>query len=233
MWQLVLAGQAAEEPQPLRIGAAAPGVHLLAAAGERGEREEHRRVADCQRGAGRDLALGAGGFHAPAAGVGHRRRACEQHRGDRDRGRESRTGASSAHAHQFSSIARPAASQAEKGTRQVLSPTVEFAIFFPIVLALSWALMPRQHWWKPFIVVASYVFYAAVDPRFCLLLAAIPLVSQLAVIAIHRTEDERLRKWFTAGGVVFDLGILAVFKYYGFFVSDVSGTLNSLGLVTA
>jgi alginate O-acetyltransferase complex protein AlgI len=112
----------------------------------------------------------------------------------------------------------------------VLFPTIEFAIFFPIVLGLSWALMPRQQVWKPFIVVASYVFYAAADPRFCLLLAAITLVSQLAVVAIHRTEDERLRKWFTAGGVVFDLGILAVFKYYGFFVSDVSDVLDSIGL---
>ena len=112
----------------------------------------------------------------------------------------------------------------------VLFPTVEFAIFFPIVLALSWALMPRQHIWKVFIVVASYVFYAAADPRFCLLLAAITLVSQLAVVGIHRTEDERLRKWITAGGVVFDLGILAVFKYYGFFVTDVSDVLDSIGL---
>src|SRR5256885_3608592 len=92
----------------------------------------------------------------------------------------------------------------------VLFPTVEFAIFFPIVLAISWALMSRQPLWKPFIVLASYVFYAAADPRFCFLLAAITLVSQLSVWAIHRTEDERLRKWFTAGGVVFDLGVLAV-----------------------
>ena len=112
----------------------------------------------------------------------------------------------------------------------MLFPTVEFAIFFPIVLVLSWALMSRQPLWKPFIVVASYVFYAAADPRFCLLLAAITLVSQLAAVAIHRTEDERLRKWFTAGGVVFDLGILAVFKYYGFFVTDVADVLDTIGL---
>src|SRR6476620_5746059 len=90
--------------------------------------------------------------------------------------------------------------------------------------------MPRQPLWKPFIVIASYVFYAASDPRFCLLLAAITLVSQAAVVAIHRTDDERLRKWFTAAGVVFDLGILAVFKYYGFFVSDVSDVLDTVGL---
>src|SRR5262245_65330396 len=90
--------------------------------------------------------------------------------------------------------------------------------------------MPRQPLWKPFIVIASYVFYAAADPRFCLLLAAITLVSQAAVVAIHRTEDERLRKWFTAAGVTFDLGVLAVFKYYGFFVTDVSDVLDSVGL---
>ncbi|HEY7266509.1 MAG TPA: MBOAT family protein [Solirubrobacterales bacterium] len=112
----------------------------------------------------------------------------------------------------------------------MLFPTVEFAIFFPIVLIISWALMSRQPLWKPFIVVASYVFYAAADPRFCLLLAAITLVSQLASVGIHRTEDERLRKWICAGGVAFDLGVLAVFKYYGFFVTDVSDALDTVGL---
>jgi len=112
----------------------------------------------------------------------------------------------------------------------VLFPTVEFAIFFPVVLAISWALMSRQPLWKPFIVVASYVFYAAVDPRFCLLLGAITVDSQLAAVGIHRTEDERLRKWICASGVVFDLGILAVFKYYGFFVTDVSDVLDTVGL---
>ena len=112
----------------------------------------------------------------------------------------------------------------------MLFPTVEFAIFFPIVLAISWALMSRQPLWKPFIVVASYVFYAAADPRFCLLLGAITLVSQLAAVGIHRTENERARKWLCAGGVVFDLGILAVFKYYGFFVTDVSDVLDTVGL---
>jgi len=27
----------------------------------------------------------------------------------------------------------------------MLFPTVEFGVFFPLVLALSWALMPRPH----------------------------------------------------------------------------------------
>jgi alginate O-acetyltransferase complex protein AlgI len=109
----------------------------------------------------------------------------------------------------------------------LLFPTVQFAIFFPIVLALSWALMPKQRLWKPFIVVASYVFYAAADPRFCLLLAAITLVNQIAALGVVATEDERWRKWITAAAVVFDLSTLAVFKYYGFFAQNVDDLLNS------
>jgi alginate O-acetyltransferase complex protein AlgI len=112
----------------------------------------------------------------------------------------------------------------------LLFPTVPFAIFFPIVLALSWALMPKQRLWKPFILVASYVFYAAADPRFCLLLAAITLVNQLAAVALGASEEERRRKWITAAAVSFDLGTLAVFKYYGFFAQNVGNLLDSFGL---
>ena len=53
----------------------------------------------------------------------------------------------------------------------MLFPTVQFAIFFTVVLAISWALMSRPWAWKPFILIASYVFYASAGWRFCLLLA--------------------------------------------------------------
>ena len=42
----------------------------------------------------------------------------------------------------------------------MLFPTATFAIFFLIVLPLSWLAMPRPHRWRPFIIAASYVFYA-------------------------------------------------------------------------
>ena len=60
----------------------------------------------------------------------------------------------------------------------MLFPTVQFALFFPVVLVLSWALMQRQALWKPFIIVASYVFYGYADWRFCLLLAGITVGNQ-------------------------------------------------------
>ena len=112
----------------------------------------------------------------------------------------------------------------------MLFPTIEFAIFFPIVLALSWLLMPRQHWWKPFIILASYVFYAAADPKFCFLLGGITVLNQVAAVLIARTDDERRRKWICGLAVAADLLVLGVFKYYAFFVTDVGDVLDSIAL---
>jgi len=112
----------------------------------------------------------------------------------------------------------------------MLFPTVQFAIFFPIVLALSWALMSRPRLWKPFIVAASYVFYAAASWRFCRLLAGLTIGNQLAARLIDRTSDRRRRSVILGVAVALDLGVLAVFKYYGFFVQSLAHGLGSIGL---
>lgn len=109
-------------------------------------------------------------------------------------------------------------------------PSLEFAVFFPIVLGLSWWLMPRPSAWKPFILAASYVFYAAADPRFCLLLAGLTIGNQLAVIAMGRTTDERRRLAIMWVAVAGDLLVLGVFKYYGFFVGEVGAALDAVRL---
>lgn len=114
----------------------------------------------------------------------------------------------------------------------VLFPTVEFAILFALVLPLSWALMPRPHAWKPVMLVVSYAFYAAADWHFCLLLGGVTVGNQLAARAIARVGggDTRAGRRLCAAAVGADLAVLGVFKYYGFFVDEVNGTLAGLGL---
>jgi alginate O-acetyltransferase complex protein AlgI len=112
----------------------------------------------------------------------------------------------------------------------VVFPTIQFAVFFPIVLVLSWALMPRQHVWKPFMLAASYFFYSAASPTFCLLLAGVTLGNQVAAKVVHRTQDERRRRLIVGIAVALDLATLGVFKYYGFFAEESNALLDEVGL---
>ena len=109
-------------------------------------------------------------------------------------------------------------------------PSFEFAIFFPVVLAVSWLLMPRPGLWKPFILTASYVFYAAASVKYCALLAGVALANQAGAVLVDRQEDDRRRTWITAAVVALDLGVLGLFKYYGFFSQQIGDFLDSIGL---
>jgi alginate O-acetyltransferase complex protein AlgI len=112
----------------------------------------------------------------------------------------------------------------------VVFPSYEFAFFFPVVLALSWALMPYPRVWKPFILASSYVFYAAASPRYALLLAGVTLANQAGAVLIARSEQEHRRRWIMAITVAVDLGVLGLFKYYGFFAGEIGSFLDSIGL---
>ena len=90
--------------------------------------------------------------------------------------------------------------------------------------------MPRPRIWKPFVLVASYVFYSAASLGYAFLLAGVTLANQLGAVLVHRATSERSRRWFMGATVAVDLGVLGVFKYYGFFVDEIGGFLDSIGL---
>src|SRR3954469_14185080 len=90
--------------------------------------------------------------------------------------------------------------------------------------------MPRPRVWKPFILAASYVFYAAADPKFCLLIAGVTLGNQLGATLIVRARTEKARTRLLTATVAADLAVLGVFKYYGFFIGDFDRFLDRNGL---
>jgi len=102
----------------------------------------------------------------------------------------------------------------------MLFPTIEFAVFFLVVLTLSWLFMPYPRIWKVFIIIASFVFYGYADLRFIALLATAIFVNYFGALAIGRTENQRARKTALTLTLIANLGLLAWFKYYGFFVSS-------------
>ena len=112
-------------------------------------------------------------------------------------------------------------------------PTIQFAIFFVIVLALNWALMPHPRVWKPFILVASAIFYGAASWSWVALLAGVILANQAAAVLVARAASARARTGIVAAAVAADLGLLGLFKYYDFFVQDVAALLDDVGLGTS
>ncbi|HEY5872375.1 MAG TPA: hypothetical protein VIT46_03980, partial [Gaiellaceae bacterium] len=112
----------------------------------------------------------------------------------------------------------------------MLFPTATFAIFFMIVLPLSWALMRSGESWRAFIIAASFVFYAGWDWRFCFLLAFSIAWNQAFALAIHGRSSKHARKQLLVVALVGNLGLLGYFKYYDFFVTSTNNLFALAGI---
>jgi D-alanyl-lipoteichoic acid acyltransferase DltB (MBOAT superfamily) len=111
----------------------------------------------------------------------------------------------------------------------MLFPTLSFAVFFVIVLPVSWLLMPDRVRWRLFLIGASWFFYGCADWRFVPLLAGSTVVNHVFARQIDRA-DGRTRSAWTAAAVVVNLAVLGWFKYIGFFTLSAQSVLNFLGL---
>jgi alginate O-acetyltransferase complex protein AlgI len=112
----------------------------------------------------------------------------------------------------------------------MLFPTFTFAVFFLIVMPVSWATMHRPARWRMFIIAASYVFYSWWDPRYVVLLGGSTVVNQMVAHAIYRAPRIGARRLLLVVGIAFNVAILAYFKYWDFFVTSTQHTLGALGL---
>src|SRR5918994_1760490 len=112
----------------------------------------------------------------------------------------------------------------------MLFPTLNFLIFFLIVLAVAWALVERDQWRKIFLTGESYDFYAFWDWRFTGLLLLNTLIIYSVGLWIGGAKTERGRKQWAGVGVAAMLVILGFFKYFEFFVSSMNEVLRAAGL---
>ena len=128
----------------------------------------------------------------------------------------------------------------------MLFNSIEFLVFLPLVFLIYWAIgyakigdTLKLRLQNAFVVIASYVFYGWWDWRFLLLIAFTSFCSwgsgllivksqeSIAESGDNNVEDIRGEQnvifaskiWLTAN-IVLNLGILATFKYYDFFVSE-------------
>ncbi|MFO7561031.1 MAG: MBOAT family protein [Enhygromyxa sp.] len=106
--------------------------------------------------------------------------------------------------------------------------TLTFALFLALVFALYWSA-PGRRGQNLVLLISSYVFYGWWDPRFCALLLGSSLVDFYVARALTRGTGRR-RQILLALSCTLNLGLLALFKYYSFFVESLAVALASLGL---
>lgn len=107
--------------------------------------------------------------------------------------------------------------------------SLTFFIFFGVVLLLhslpfSWRIKKFNLLW------ASYLFYAAWNPPFVLLLMLSTVIDWFAAMGIYGAKTKvRRRLWLTATLGV-NLGVLSFFKYGNFWLSNFVSLMSALGL---
>jgi alginate O-acetyltransferase complex protein AlgI len=107
--------------------------------------------------------------------------------------------------------------------------SLTFVVFFAVVLLLHNLPLP----WsikKLNLLVASYLFYAAWNPPFILLLWVSTVVDWLVARQIHRQTLANRRKAWLILSLAVNLGFLGFFKYGNFMLHNWQAVMNAIGI---
>ena len=107
--------------------------------------------------------------------------------------------------------------------------SLTFIAFFAIVLflhrlPLAWSVK------KSNLLIASYIFYAAWNPPFVVLLWLSTMVDWWMARQIYRSESTRARRGWLMVSLVANLGLLGYFKYGGFLLENWAALMAGFGI---
>jgi alginate O-acetyltransferase complex protein AlgI len=109
--------------------------------------------------------------------------------------------------------------------------SVHFAIFLPVVFMLYWFVGAKNIRLKNIILLlSSYFFYACWDWRFLFLLIFSTLLDYFTGLQMERTTTKSKKAFWFWLSVIINLGFLAVFKYYNFFIASFTEAISYVGL---
>ncbi|MBK9402289.1 MAG: MBOAT family protein [Bacteroidetes bacterium] len=103
----------------------------------------------------------------------------------------------------------------------MLFNSLQFLVYFIFVTTCYFVIPHRNRW--ILLLSASCFFYMAFIPEYIFILAFTIVIDYFAGIFIEKSQG-RQRKRFLVLSLVANIGVLAIFKYYNFFI----GQINSL-----
>ncbi|MBR3998660.1 MAG: MBOAT family protein [Clostridia bacterium] len=105
--------------------------------------------------------------------------------------------------------------------------SIEFLIFYPIVLLLNY-IVPLKYRWIA-LLAFSYYFYMSWNPSLIFLILFTTLVSWVCSLIIEKTDKQAVKKLCITVTLLICLGVLFFFKYYNFLANSFSALLTLFG----
>src|SRR5579862_3660923 len=105
----------------------------------------------------------------------------------------------------------------------MLFNSLEFLIFFPVVTFLYF-LLPHKYRWLH-LLLASCVFYCSFIPIYIFILIFTIVIDYIAGLLIENSEGNR-KRMFLVMSICANVGVLAIFKYYNFFIDNFQGLFH-------
>ena len=112
----------------------------------------------------------------------------------------------------------------------MLFNSITFLIFLPIAFILYWYVFNKKL--RPqntLVLVLSYVFYGWWDWRFLFLILGSTVLDYWLGRLIANSGNKNKRKQYLILSLLFNLGALAIFKYFNFFKENFEILLNNFG----
>lgn len=101
-------------------------------------------------------------------------------------------------------------------------------LFFFIIVTVLYFILPYNRRWL-LLLISSCYFYMAFVPIYILILGFTIVIDYFAGIYIENAQGRR-KKLFLIISLIANIGVLAVFKYYNFFIDNLSILLNGFAL---
>ena len=114
----------------------------------------------------------------------------------------------------------------------MLFNSLTFVLFFSVIVMVHYSPLAWRYK-KTSLLAGSYLFYAAWNPPFVLLLLLSTLVDWHLAQKIHSSSSNSRRKKWLWLSLSFNLGLLVLFKYSGFLLENFQALLSLFNIAVA
>ena len=113
----------------------------------------------------------------------------------------------------------------------MLFNSLTFMTFLVAIVVLYYLIPHRLRW--ILLLLGSYYFYMSWKPAAAIYLVAATLVAYFCGLGISGTKSgSSARKTFLLVGILVNLGMLGIFKYFDFFSIELEGILKNYNLIS-